>query len=259
VPDSDPSIDAGSSDPGVSPFDQRSPFDQLLELQGHDTALLQLHHRRSHLPEHTAFSEAQIEIDRLLVDTSATRKEHGQLSAKMQALEAQVHDLDVKIDGLNAQLFGTAATSPKELQALEVDIASVRKYRSELEDAELELIEAFEPHDAIVSQADARIATLRTQQEQLTVEIAAAQIAIDQQAGDRVATRASLAARIEPQLVLLYEKIRTANKGIAVARLEHGTCQACRLKIAAVELDRIRHLSADVLVQCDECSTILVR
>jgi uncharacterized protein len=232
---------------------------QLLELQGHDTTLLQLHHRRGHLPEHVAHTEAQVQIDRLLSSTAHARQAHSELSGKMQILEGQVHDLDVKIDGLNAQLFGTAATSPKELQALEADIASVRKYRSELEDAELELIEAFEPHDAIVKQADAEISALQAQQAQLVVAIAEAQTAIDQQAAQHVSARAAVVAGLDPSVVALYERIRTNNKGIAVARLEHGTCQSCRLKIAAVELDRIKHLAPEVLVQCDECSTILVR
>ncbi len=252
MPDTDLSTDGPSSAP-------RPPHEQLLELQGHDTTLLQLHHRRGHLPEHTAHSEAQAAIEQLTATTAADRQAHQALSAKMHALEAQVHELDLKIDGLNAQLFGTAATSPKELQALEADIASVRKYRSELEDAELELIEAFEPHDAVVSKADTEVAALRAQQEQLVNDIAQAQTAIDQQAADRLAARQALAASLDPQLVALYEKIRANNKGIAVARLEHGTCQACRLKISAVELDRIKHLSSDVLVQCEECSTILVR
>jgi uncharacterized protein len=247
VPDNDDSSAAGRSD------------SLLLELQGHDTTLAQLHFRRGHLPEHVAFTEAQAEIERLGTSSSAARVVHTQLSAKMAALESQVHDLDTKIEGLTAQLFGTAATSPKELQALETDIASIRKYQSELEDTELALIEEFEPHDLIVKQADSQIAALRDQQEQLTNEIAKAQLAIDQQAAEQVAARAAIAAALDPQMLALYEQIRKNNKGIAVARLEHGTCQACRLKIAAVELDRIKHLAPTVLVQCDECSTILVR
>jgi uncharacterized protein len=177
----------------------------------------------------------------------------------MSVLETQVHDLDSKIDGLNAQMFGDASWSPRELQAIEADIASIRKHRGELEDAELALIELFEPVDAIVRRADAEIEALNDRKVQLKADIVSAQNEIDKVGAVHVVERAALVATIDTESIKLYDTIRANNKGVAVARLEHGTCTSCRLKLPAVELDRIRHLVADELVRCDECSAILVR
>ncbi len=234
-------------------------FDALLTLQGHDTVLAQLHHRRGHLPQHTESDEVRAKAESVKQQSAAARAAHQELAAKMADIENHVHELDAKIESLNGQMFGDSARSPRELQAIEADIESVRRHRSTLEDQELELIEAFEPHDRAVKAADQELESLGLRLTELGTEIAAAQAQIDLDAADRLAQRSALAATIDAPTVELYEKIRTNNRGTGAARLEHGTCMSCRLKIAAVELDRIRHLPPDALVRCDECGAILVR
>jgi uncharacterized protein len=231
---------------------------RLLELQNLDTTLTQLHHRRGHLPEHARTTEADQTIDKITRDTTDTRVAHTDLSKKMHALETQVHDLDVRIEHLSSQMFGDASRSPRDLQAIEADIASVRKHRSELEDAELALIESFEPLDAVVAKADAEIAALQQEKVELAATIVRAQSEIDAAAAVHVSERAAIAASIDETDLKLYETVRKNNKGIAVAKLEHGTCTSCRLKLPAVELDRIKHLTGAEMVRCDECSAILV-
>ncbi len=234
-------------------------FDALLRMQGHDTTLTQLYHRRGHLPQHTEAAEVNAKIEQVNVQSAPARAAHTGLSAKMAQIEVQVHDLDTKIESLNAQMFSNAAHSPRELQAIEADIESVRRHRSHLEDTELELIEAFEPHDAAVRDADGQVQLQQARLAELDTEIAAAQAAIDVEATAQAAEREAIAASMDPTILQMYEKTRASNRGIGAARLEHGTCMSCRLKIAAVELDRIRHLPADALVRCDECGAILVR
>ena len=56
-----------------------------------------------------------------------------------------------------------------------------------------------------------------------------------------------------------YERIRGTRAGIGIARLEHGTCQGCHIKLSAVELDRIKGLPDDARITCEECGRILVR
>ena len=60
------------------------------------------------------------------------------------------------------------------------------------------------------------------------------------------------------ELLAEYERLRARLGGIGAARLEHGTCMGCRMKLPATELDRIKHQSPDELVHCDQCGRILV-
>lgn len=56
-----------------------------------------------------------------------------------------------------------------------------------------------------------------------------------------------------------YEKIRSTSGGVAVAQLVGGQCGGCHIRLAAMELDRVKHLPPDALVHCEECGRLLVR
>ena len=82
---------------------------------------------------------------------------------------------------------------------------------------------------------------------------------IDAGIAEEESARAAAAANVPAELLSEYERLRTRLGGIGAARLEHGTCMGCRMKLPATELDRIKHQPPDALVHCDQCGRILVR
>lgn len=236
-----------------------SPFASLLDVQSHDTTLAQLHHRLSHLPEH----EAVVALEQAIADVERSeapvRAQEAALSQRQAAFEAQLHDVDTKITSADRALFGGVVTATRELQALEADLVSLRRRRNELEDLELEVLMAREPIDAQLARGAADLESLLARLAQAREAEVAARAAIETQAHATGAARAQAAATVEAGLLARYEAIRAKNNGIGVARLVGGICGSCRLQLASVELDRIRALSAEALVTCEECSAILVR
>ena len=236
-----------------------SPFASLLDVQRHDTALAQMHHRRSHLPEHDAVVTLEQAIADLERDETPIRAQEAALSQRQAAFEAQLHDVDAKITSADRALFGGTVTATRELQALEADLVSLRRRRNDLEDLELEVLMEREPIDAQLGRSaidrESLLARLTEAQE---AEVAAL-AALDAQAHAAGVARAQAAAAVEPGMLTRYETIRAKNNGIGLARLVGGICGSCRLQLASVELDRIRALSADALVTCEECNAILVR
>lgn len=236
-----------------------SPYASLLDVQSHDTALAQLHHRRSHLPERDAVVALELAIADLERTEAPVRAQEAALSQRQVAFEAQLHDVDAKITSADRALFGGTVTATRELQALEADLVSLRRRRNELEDLELEVLMEREPIDAqLIRTAADREASLARLAQAHDAEVAA-RSAIETQAHATGAARADAAAAVEAGLLARYEAIRAKNNGIGVARLVGGICGSCRLQLASVELDRIRALSADALVTCEACSAILVR
>ena len=67
-----------------------------------------------------------------------------------------------------------------------------------------------------------------------------------------------VAVKIEKVLLDLYEKIRTSS-GVGAAALIGDKCNGCNLAINAVEMQRIKTLSLDEVLRCEECRRILVR
>ncbi len=234
-------------------------FDTLLDLQDTDTLLTQLRHRRSHLSEQEQLNEVERRLSKLASDLSPTLKIQQGFETRQRDLESQIHEIDNKLDSASKQLYGGTVTSSRELQALEADIASLKRHRSELEDTELELLMEREPIDAVVVAGAGERDRLDHEAAGSRVAIAEAVVLIDSEVVAVTSRRQVLREQIDPDLLGTYERIRTKNSGVGVARLEHGTCMSCRLKISAVQIDAFKKLADKELAICDQCGAILAR
>lgn len=248
-----------ASSPSSSPGPPPSLLRALLEVQAHDVALAQLLHRRSRLPEHEELSGVQRQVEGITREIVEPQRRRDDLARQQAALEADAEALAAKGGEAEKRLYSGSVSSPRELQALEADIASLKRQRAAAEDRALELLIEREPLDASIDEAALALGQLGERADALGAAIAAAQARIDEEAADHRRQRAELAAAIPPELLARYDGVRARNNGIGAARLEHGTCMSCRLKLSAVDIDRIRTLPADSVVQCEECGAILVR
>ena len=61
------------------------------------------------------------------------------------------------------------------------------------------------------------------------------------------------------ELISEYESLRSRPGHVGIARLVNRTCNGCNLELPAVEVDRIKKLSEDSIINCEECGCILVR
>lgn len=234
-------------------------LEALLGVQSHDSAVATLRHRRGHLPEAAARSEAEARAGAALGRRRQVEEELAGVVARQDAIEAAIRDLDARIASLDQRLYSGAVTSPKDLQAIESDLASLRARRSEQEDAGLEVLLEREPLDDRMAACDAELGDLAAETARLGAAVEAALAAVDAEIAAHEAARAEGASAIDAALLASYERIRARNRGIGIARLEHGTCMACRMKLPAVDLDRIRNAPAGEAASCPECSAILVR
>lgn len=231
---------------------------KLLALQAHDTALDQLRHRKQHLPERIKLNECEQRLVDLEKELAPTRSAIEELERRAADLESKIAQADAKIETANRSLYSGSVTASRELQALEADIASLKKHRSELEDQELEILVEREPHDAVLAEAEVRRNTIDQEAMGLRVAATEASINIDSDVTGHTADRAVLASEIDETSLALYESVRAKNRGVGIARIEHGACMSCHLTIPSVELDRISRLSESAVIRCEECSVILV-
>jgi uncharacterized protein len=233
-------------------------FSDLLALQELDTKLAQLHHRRSHLPEQVQLRECDEKLKALAARLAPTEATVADFDKKQAALEAAIAELEKKMDSASKQLYGGTVSASRELQALEADIASLKKHRGELEDNELSLLVEREPHDAFIVDGTKERNAIDAEAKRLHVASAEATIDIDANATRTSAEREAWAPKIEATLLACYEKIRAGNSGIGAAALEHGTCMACRIKLPSGDMDRIRQAPEHQVNTCEGCGVILV-
>lgn len=236
-----------------------SRWDALLAVQDHDTHADQLVHRRASLPARAELEGTMAElaeIERRAAEVGAAREE---LAAVQQRLEDEISALNSKAGEHDRLLYGGTIGNPRELQALQDEIAALKRRIAHLEDQELEVMEQLEPLDTDLAQLAGEQATLDDRAAQLRAQIAEEEVEIDAELATVRAERDALAGGVEAALLAEYEQLRPRAGGIAIARLVNGSCGGCHLHLSAVEVDRIRKVPPDEPVHCEECGRLLAR
>lgn len=235
-----------------------SDYDTLLEVQARDTAADQLRYRRDHLPERQQLAEVEqrlVELEKEVGQVTAGRDEQAR---QQRRREDEVAAIESKVSEIDGTMYGGTVTSPKELQTMQEEIAALKRRQSSLEDEVLAFMEAIEPLDARLAVLAAERAELDRRATDLLAAAASEDTRIDGELATAEQERAELAGGLPDDLLAEYERLRVQFRGVAVARLEHGTCGGCHLRLPAMELDRLRHLPPGAVMTCEECGRLLV-
>jgi len=195
-------------------------------------------------------------VDDQLASVDARRHE---LSRSQQRLEDEIASLNARATRAEQQLYSGTVTNPRELVALQDDVASIRRHVGQLEDDELEIMLLTEPVDAERAELAAERQRLEAETEQLTDDLTAAEAEIATELETVRREREVDAAGVPADLWAEYDTLRSRFGGVAIARLVGATCQGCHLQLPAVEIDRIRSLGVDEPVYCESCGRLLVR
>jgi uncharacterized protein len=231
---------------------------RLLDLQAIDTTLAQLAHRRKNLPEHA-------EIDRLAREVSTLEDERVRSQVAVDDIDRDIARLERDIEQVRArkdkdQSRLDVGTGPaRELEALQHELGTLSRRQTELEDAELELMEQREQAEAVLNGVEARLAAARQARDEAEERRTTVLADITKDEEFRRSGRAPLVSDLPDELVALYEKVRENGAGIGAALLRAGRCEGCRLELSGSERSRVRSTPPDEVVRCDECRRILVR
>jgi predicted nucleic acid-binding Zn-ribbon protein len=231
---------------------------RLLDLQAIDTALAQLAHRRRTLPE-------LAELDKLARQIAQLDDERIRAQVAVDDLDRDIARLDKDVEQVRSRAskdqvrLDSGGGPARELEALQHELASLARRQSELEDAELELMEQRETAEATLLAAQQRLAQARETRERTEAARDEALRQIDQDQEFRSAGRKPLAADLPADLIALYERIRESSGGLGAALLRAGRCEGCRLELSGVERAAVRAAAPDEVVRCEECRRILVR
>ncbi|GAA4920234.1 hypothetical protein LX16_4644 [Stackebrandtia albiflava] len=237
----------------ADPADQR----RLLDLQQADTALTQLTHRRTHLPEEAVITELTGLVNTTTDNQARFEAAASDLDRDIARVEREIEQVRNRADRDRARQDSGAAGA-KELTSLAHELETLARRQSELEDQQLELMERRE---AVAEQEAAEgklLAERRAELAEVTAARDAAAASIDAEAAAQRAARDAIAADIPADLVALYEKIRKT-KPIAAAMLRQRRCESCRIEQSGAELAELRSAAPSDVMRCDNCRAILVR
>jgi len=234
------------------------PFDTLMQVQSHDTALDQLRHRVETLPERRELAGVRQQLAALAVSTSEIQAQVDDLAGRQQKLEEQIAASAKRRHDIEERMRSGQVSASRDLQAMDQEAQHLGARQAQLEEEEILLLEEEEPLDSQLEQYRAGSRALAGDVTRLEAVIAETEAQIRSLIVAEERQRAELAAGLPPDLAERYEVLRSHLGGVGAARLVGDRCDGCHLTLSSVEIERIRQLPAEQFATCAQCDRILV-
>ncbi|MFH8437063.1 zinc ribbon domain-containing protein [Streptomyces sp. NPDC018007] len=238
-----------------------APADQirLLDVQALDTRLAQLAHKRTSLPEHAEIEQLGSDLAQLRDLLVASTTEESDTAREQTKAEQDVDQVRQRAVRDQQRLDSGAVSSPKDLESLQREIASLAKRQGDLEDVVLEIMERREAAQERVTELTERVSAVQAKVDDATARRDAATAELDAEAATVAKDRRVVAEAVPADLMKLYDKLRAQQGGVGAARLYQRRCEGCRLELNMAEVNEVKAASPEAVLRCENCHRILVR
>jgi predicted nucleic acid-binding Zn-ribbon protein len=229
----------------------------LLELAKVDAELSRTEHRRRTLPELTEIADVEKKLQDLRDSKVAVETSSSDLDREITRQEREIESVRAREDR-DRKLLESGSVAAKQMADIEHELHTLERRQTALEDDLLELMERREAlgldakrTGAEVDQAEGVLAAAISRRDEAFADL-------DTTHARRDEDRAKLVPRFPTDLLSLYERIRVRG-GIGAALLRSRRCGACQLDIDRNAIAEIKSATTDSVIQCENCSAILVR
>ena len=185
--------------------------------------------------------------------------EQSDLARELTKAESDVDQVRSRAERDQKRLDAGQVSSPKELESLQHEIATLGRRQGDLEEIVLDVMERLESSQSRAAELTTQREAAQARATELTASRDTTTAEIDAEAEQLRAQRSTQAGALDDALIALYEKIREQQGGVGAAELRQGRCGGCRLELNNVEINQLRDADPDEVMRCDECRRILVR
>ena len=224
----------------------------LYRLQQVDSQMDQIHGRLKAIQE-TLQNDGELRA--AMEAFSVSENEFKTAERAFKSTGADVEKQRIKIEQAESSLYGGKVSNPKELQDLQLDVASLKKHLVTLENIELEAMGALENAEQATQTAKSQLERVQAdksiQYNDLTKEGNALQKEIERLDSERKA----VISGIPQPSVLTYDSLRKQKRGVAIATVSDSACAACGTTLTASQQQGAR--STSQLFTCPTCGRIL--
>lgn len=231
-------------------------LDDLLVLQGLDTAIEQANHRLTHLPAIERRRECLDEVARLERESKDLEGRQTKILAALADGERRTSEIDSKIKRLEGQMKTIIA--PREAEALQHEISTLRAEREQSDDSGLAALEEGEQVERLLEATKSELLAARLVLDLAMIELRAAQAVIEAEIDHLAARRAEQIAVVDAGLLRSYDTRRARTHRVVVARLAGDACGGCHLDLSQLEREELRRLLPGEIPECPHCGCMLV-
>lgn len=199
--------------------------------------------------------ENDLELRSAMNALSAAEELHRQTSHALKESEAEVEKQSIKIEQTEASLYGGSVQNPKELQDLQMDVASLKKYLGTLEERELEAMVHAEEADKGLQSAREKLESVQANLKEQNIDLTTESESLNKDLERLKAERGAVTGDLQEQMIKTYEGLRQQKRGLAVALISDNACSACGTTLTASQQQGARNASQ--LYYCPTCGRIL--
>ena len=229
---------------------------RLLALQAVDSSADRSAARRRLLESGEALTAARMTADSAEAVFGELRLRIDEMDRDASRFEHEIDTIGQKLAAEEKRLYDGSVVNVKEMEALQHEIESLKKRRSDREDELLALMEQREALETEASAAQTHGAAEREKVDDVAGSSRDELSTIQAEMERLEAERSQILPDIPAELLELYEELRPQKKGVAAAALTDGICQGCHEQLSSVELDKLKKTS-DV-PRCEYCRRILI-
>ena len=225
---------------------------QLYELQEVD---LEIDAKREALSQAMSLLGQSEVLDQARLSLSQKEERLAELERNEREVEREVEDLQAKATVSEQKLYGGTIKNPKELAILQEQVTNLQRKIKERDDKTLDIMTAVATMQQEVSLQCQEVGNMEEDWRAEQAALAQQQAELNTAIAILEQKRSDLASRLDMASLELYQALRKSRQGRAVAKVEQGMCQGCRIALPMSELQRAR--IGQELVQCSSCERIL--
>jgi predicted nucleic acid-binding Zn-ribbon protein len=203
--------------------------------------------------------EKQLESDE---DLLAARRAAQGREAALRESRSQLRDLEFdleqvlsKVTAAKNALYGGEITNPKELTGIEQELEYLSRRQSVLEEDALAVMAEVEEREDRQQAAEELLVRAQETHDASQLELRQKAEELRDRLGALSVERDEIRKVISSKNLAVYDGLRIQKRGQAVALLENGICQGCRVALPTSLVQRVRR--GTELVQCGSCQRIL--
>lgn len=183
--------------------------------------------------------------------------------ARLKELEAQQrdiqHDADVRRERfktLEEQLNDGSITNSRSLESLEQEVVNIRQQIVRDEIVSQDLSVKAEESQLKCAHLNLELQEIRSRWEVRQVELNDLVERLTAERNEHETQREAISRNLDQAALQQYDTLRQSKRGKAVARVEQGLCQACRILLPTALRQRVR--LGRQIVNCSSCGRLLL-
>ena len=180
---------------------------------------------------------------------------HKSTLQKLKLAESEVDKQKVKIEQTEASLYSGNVKNPKELQDLQYESASLKRYLETLEERLLEAMLAEEEAEQESQAASREIEIIQARLANQNITLTREQTELEKELQRLDSERQAALSPLDVNLLQTYGELRELRRGLAVVEVSEGACAACGTTLTPSQRQSAR--STSQIYNCPTCGRIL--